>query len=405
MLSFQDIKKLYRSLFIHPLRSFLSSLGIIFGVLAVVTMLAIGEGAKQEALAHIASLGTSNLIIRQPLKPEEQRTKGEEKHSKGLSWLDVEAFQHHIPFLEYQVPLQVKDISKIFPLHHTTPEVLAVTREFADLKKLELAEGRFICSLDEKHQHAVCILGYLTAKNLGRKGHIGHVIELDDRPYEIVGILKPSSSLSSSHHAMMTRNLDHLLFIPLTKERHAHHSQLTEIILHLRDPSFISAAVPLVQSILNKNHQDQADYHLIIPQELLHQAEQTQRTFQFVLSSLAALSLLIGGIGIMNIMLATISERTREIGIRRAIGANQRHILVQFLSETLFLTFIGSILGIVAGVGVSYGISQMTGWPTLISIWSIFLSLAMSALVGVCSGLYPAMKAAQLDPIVALRHP
>ena len=205
-----------------------------------------------------------------------------------------------------------------------------------------------------------------------------------------------------------SRNLDQAVLIPLGSENaflkggQAAQEKLSEIILQMGDARQMGMAVPLVKKILAKLHTHGDDYQLIIPQELLRQAARTQRTFNLVLGSIAVISLLVGGIGIMNIMLATVSERTREIGIRRAVGANQGHILRQFLLETVLLTLTGAVGGVVLGIFASFLIHYFAGWATIVTLWSVLLALIMSSAVGLCSGLYPAYQAASMDPVRAL---
>jgi putative ABC transport system permease protein len=410
MMVYREIKKCVRSLLIHRLRTLLSTLGILFGVVAVVAMLSIGEGAKQETLEQIEQLGMNSLIVRQHLISEEQRAQALEEHSRGLTWHDVEAFRQNIPSLIHDAPLRVVEASITGSLTQLSPEILAITRHFGEMKGLQLAEGRFLCDLDQQGKRLVCVLGYEVAKSLGQEGHVGRTIKLEKIHYDIVGVLKPTSWKGSKNQAIATRNLDKTILIPLGSDMSLPYvsqsvtDSLSEIILQIQSAQQMKITAQLVRNILGKIHGGYEDYQIIIPQELLQQAYRTQQTFNWVLGSIAAISLLVGGIGIMNIMLATVSERTHEIGIRRAVGANKQHILMQFLLETLLLTLGGALLGVVIGIGFSIAISHVAGWKTIVTPWSIVLSLAMSSAIGLCSGLYPACQAAAMDPIKALRH-
>lgn len=394
----------------HRLRALLSTLGVLFGVVAVVTMLSIGEGAKQETLEQIKQLGMNSLIIRQLAMSEEQRAQALEQKSKGLTWQDVEALHQHIPFLRNDAPMRVVEATITGSLAQVSPEILAVTRTYGEMKELQLAEGRFVCDLDQKRRRLVCVLGYEIARSLGKEGHLGHTLRLGNRQFEIVGILNSTHWKASKNQSITTRNLDKTIFIPIGSDKSLGDpfalgkDNLTEITLQLRDVQHMDIAQMLVKRILEKLHGGYEDYQIVIPQELFEQAYRTQRTFNLVLGSIAAISLLVGGIGIMNIMLATVSERTREIGIRRAVGANKRHILLQFLLETILLTLGGAILGVIIGIGFSVAISYIADWKIIVTRWSILLSLLMSCGVGICSGLYPAFQAAKMDPIKALRH-
>lgn len=406
----REFKKCFKSLLMHRLRTLLSTLGVLFGVVAVITMLSIGEGAKQETLEQIEQLGMNSIMIRQNALSEEQKMQALEKRSKGLTWQDVEALRQNIPYLSYQAPLKVIEASLTGTLTQLSPEILAVTRSYGEMKNLQQAEGRFICDLDRKEKRLVCVLGYEMAKSLGKEGHVGRTLRLENVQYEVVGVLKSTYWKASKNSSLTARNHDKTIFIPLGTEDSLPRSlsrqnqNLSEIILQVKHSAHLGISAQLAKKILNRLHGNYEDYQLVIPQELLQQANRTQRTFNLVLGSIAAISLLVGGIGIMNIMLATVSERTREIGIRRAVGASKRHILTQFLLETLILTLMGASLGILIGIGFSLAISYIAGWKTIVTLWSIVLSLTMSSLVGLCSGLYPALQASAMDPIRALRH-
>lgn len=406
----QQIRKSFRSLMIHRLRTLLSTLGVLFGVVAVVAMLSIGEGAKQETLEQIEQLGVNSIIIRQNLLTEEQHRQAREKKSRGLTLEDVSSLEFGLPLSRLHAPLKVIEASLTGTLKEIAPEILAVTRQYGEVKGLKLAEGRFICHSDVNKKSLVCVLGYEVAKELGRKGHVGHALRIENVQYQIIGVLKSTQWKESKNSALATRNLNKSVLIPLGTETslprifNLKNDTLSEILIQMAPHQHMPQTASLVKNILKRSHGGYEDYQIVIPQELLNQAYRTQHTFNLVLGSIAAISLLVGGIGIMNIMLATVSERTREIGIRRAVGANKRHIISQFLLETLLLTLTGAIMGILIGVLFSLGIGYFAGWKTIVTSWSILLSLGMASGVGLFSGLYPAFKAANMNPITALRH-
>lgn len=407
----ENVQQGMRSLSLHRLRTLLSTLGILFGVVSVVAMLSIGEGAKQETLSQIEQLGMNTITVRQNEMAEEQLLKAREQRSLGLTEQDALALSQNVPYIQYQTALKVVETTVNTALASLSPEILAVTDAYNEIKGLKVSEGRFLGALDLSQRKQVCVLGCEVAKSLGKYGHVGQAIRIDNIEFQIVGILKNKNWKAGKSTALTTRNLNKSVFIPLgvdmslpNLKQSAKKEALTEIVLQIDHSSKMPQATQVIKHILKKNHGEVEDYQIIIPQELLDQAYRTQYTFNLVLGSIAAISLLVGGIGIMNIMLATVSERTREIGIRRAVGANKRHIVYQFLTEALLLTFIGAILGIIIGLCFSYLISYLAGWSTVVTLWSVLLSLAMAGFVGCCSGLYPAIKAASMNPIKALRH-
>lgn len=405
----EQIKKSFRSLFLHRLRSLLSTLGVLFGVVAVIAMLAIGEGAKQETLEQIEQLGMNNIMIREVDMSDDLRTKAREKKSRGLTLEDAKSLQEGVPFIRLTAPMKIIEGKVTGTWNEVSPEVLATSRSFGDIKSLKTIEGRFLSDADVNNRLLVAVLGYEVAKSLGKYGHIGESIRIENKEFLIVGILAPRHWSSGKNTSLTSRNLNQVIFIPIGAEKSlpqhpSKKNNLSEIILQIKQSNQMNRALQSVKRVLELSHHGVEDYQVVIPQELFQQASRTHQTFNLVLGSIAAISLLVGGIGIMNIMLANVSERTREIGIRRAVGANKRHIILQFLTETLILTLSGAILGVALGIGVSLLISYLAEWKTIVTAWSVLLSLGMATIVGLCSGLYPAFKAASMNPINALRH-
>lgn len=407
----ENVQQGLRSLALHRLRTLLSTLGVLFGVVAVVTMQSIGEGAKMETLAQIEQLGMNSIIIRQNELAEDQILKAREYKSKGLTKEDAALLERNVPHIQYQAALKAVEATVNTSFDTVAPEVLAVSHTFDEIKGLEMSEGRFICQLDHEQKSHVCVLGHETAARLGKFGHVGQTVRLDNTEFQIVGVLRNKNWKAGKTSALTTRNLNKTIFIPLGVENtlpsnkaNVKQDTLNEIILQINHSSLMDQSHQVIKRILEATHGKVEDYQIIVPQELLNQANRTQYTFNLVLGSIAAISLLVGGIGIMNIMLATVSERTREIGIRRAVGANKRHIAYQFLTETLLLTMVGALLGVLIGIAFSLVISMWAGWTTVVTTWSILLSLFMATAVGGFSGLYPAIKAASMNPISALRH-
>jgi len=253
------------------------------------------------------------------------------------------------------------------------------------------------------------VLGAEVSRRIGNDGRIGGVLRLEDRTYRVVGILQERQSVRSGSTALTVRNYNRAVFIPLGTEVMASNDQsgfgeLSEIWIRVAENRNVHACAAAVSRVLTRTHGGVEDFQIIVPQELLKQARKTQGVFNIVLGCIAGISLLVGGIGIMNTMLASVAERTREIGIRRAVGATRKHIVVQFLCESIVLTTAGGILGIILGSGGALVISKVAGWKTLLTLWSISLSILMAGCVGLVSGLYPAVRAARLDPARALRH-
>lgn len=404
------LKRSATSLSLHRLRSLLSILGILFGVTSVVAMLSIGEGAKRETLEQIEQLGINSVMIKQNALSDSNKQQALENLSYGLSENDALLFKKNMPNLVSIAPIKVLKAHIPSALQNMAPEIMAVTREYGEIKSLKLKSGRFITDLDKQEKKQVVILGYDVARALGRAGTLQNTLRIENTSFGIVGILEPSQWKTSKNAFLATKNINKAIFIPLGSEntlrsyQYPENDLLSEIILQMKPGQDFTKTTAMIKRLLTIHHRSYEDYQIIVPQELLNQANQTQRTFNLILGSIATISLLVGGIGIMNMMLANVTERIREIGIRRALGATKKNILLQFLNETLLLTLFGALLGVIFGVLFSFFISYFAGWQTVVTLWSLALSLAMASIVGICSGLYPAYKAAMLHPIVALRH-
>lgn len=393
----------------HRLRSLLSTLGIVFAVTAVVAMLAIAEGAKREILDQIEGLGTNSVIIRTLKLTETQEAAARRRLSRGLDLSDVESVARAIPAISAIAPLQEIQASVSASLTQDPFEILAVTAAYQSAKGLAVHHGRFICSADVMRKNLVCVLGAEVSQRIGIAGRVGGVLRLEDRAYRVVGILEERQWVRSRSPALTMRNYNRAVFIPIGtavvgNEGQSGFGELSEIWIRVAENRNVRACAAAVSRVLTQKHGGVEDFQVIVPQELLKQAQKTQRVFNIVLGCIAGISLLVGGIGIMNTMLASVAERTREIGIRRAVGATRKHIVVQFLCESIVLTTAGGILGIVLGSGGALAISKVAGWKTLLTFWSILLSVLMAGCVGLISGLYPAARAAGLDPARALRH-
>ncbi len=401
--------KSLRYIFTQRLRAISSLLGVLFGVVAVIAMLSIGEGAKKESMEQINLLGVDNIIIRQVNLTEDQKISSNEKQSFGLNLQDANLIETTLPSISQVAPVKIVAATIHGRLKEMSPEIMATSSSYSSIYDLPLREGRFISDLDVSRSQLVCVLGHEVASSLGKDGHVGKLIRMENQLFKIVGVLKPRNWKDSKAMPMSAHNFNQMIFIPMGTENGMPWKvlrkcdTLNEIVVRLSNSKDTIHVSKLIERTLQINHRGVDDYQIIIPQELIRQAQKTQSTFNLILGSIAFISLLVGGIGIMNIMLATISERTREIGIRRALGANKGHILLQFLIETLILTLSGAILGIFVGMLFSACISFFAGWNTIITLWSVLLSLLLATGVGIFSGLYPAIKASKMHPITALR--
>ncbi len=420
-----------KSLWMHRLRSVLTMLGIIFGVCSVIAMLAIGEGASQEAQNQIARLGSRNIIIRTIKPPEDKLADTETSSMKeyGLTYDDAERFRYTIPNVQVVVPSRRIVEEAWFYNRKVAVEVVGTIPWYTEIKPIKLERGRFLETMDLRHQMRTCVVDEAVYKELVIfKDLMNADIKISDDYYRVVGIvsaLGPQETMGietgtgeSRSGAGDTGGVVGNVYIPLTTvkqrfgeiklqftttTRQIEKVELQEITVQVSADDLVLPTRAVLEEMLSTHHKKK-DYQITVPLELLRQAKQTKRIFSIVLGSIAAISLLVGGIGIMNIMLATVSERTREIGIRRALGARRRDIVFQFLSETAMLTMTGGIMGIILGSLIPFLVEHFAHMPTIITGSSLFLSFGISAAVGVTFGMYPAYRAANMDPIESLRH-
>lgn len=415
----EKFKKVIRlavySLLRHKLRSVLSILGIICGVIAVLAMLSIGEGAKQEAMKQIEQLGIRNIYIKSISLTEQQELRARQGLSRGVSLYDAERIMKGISSVEDTACVRDVTASVLGTNREVLNQIISCTGNYAKVLDLFVSQGRFISDEDIIRSNFVCVLGDGIASKLGSQGQTGSYIRIENHLFKVIGILKRQHVKAAKSSAISTRNFNEMILIPLGTERwlgRSPHAQsalqgpdnVNEIIVNVKRPDEVLDTVNAMKRVLEISHNNIADYQIVIPRELLEQAKRTQRMFNIVLSTIAFISLLVGGIGIMNIMLATVTERTKEIGIRRAVGATQEHIIVQFLSEAVVLTTAGGVIGVISGTVVVFLITSLSGWNTSITFLSLLLSLIMAVLVGIFFGIYPAYKASKLNPIEALRN-
>ncbi len=401
----QTLKVAFRSLTQHKLRTGLSILGIVCGVMAVMAMIAIGEGARQKVLRQIEQLGIRNIYIRAISLTDEQRRKAGESLSSGLNLKDADRIRFGCRHVRDAACLKVLTTSPLGMAKEISPQIAAVSSTYAELLNIFVDRGRFIADQDVARGNLVCVPGSRVVESLGAEGRLGKHIRIENLMFKIVGILERFGQKREDTSVMAVRNYDEMIFIPLGTIREKRDTdELTEIVVQVRKTREVYKAEESLKRIMAVSHHHMADYQMVVPQELLRQVQKTRRMFNIVLGAIAGISLIVGGIGIMNIMLATVSERTKEIGIRRAVGATRRDIMVQFLAESLMLTFAGGVFGVMLGALTVWLISGLGRWDTAITLPAILLPLLMSALVGICFGLYPAWQAARTDPVIALGH-
>ena len=398
-----------KAVLLHKLRSFLSVLGIVFGVGAIIAMLAIGAGAKQQIMEQIELLGSSSILVKALPPSTEQVLRGREILSEGLSHEDVERIAVVSPSIHAIAPLRELSLNVQYQQKILQAEVLGTNSDYDKSAGLDLAQGRFLTAADLQDARRVCILGDDIRHELfAFRRPIGEMIKIRNDWFRVVGTLK-NKALSEKQSALIaSKNINSRILIPLSTSALFLQAQdsdrIQEISILVDSPEEVDTVARLIRNVLTRLHHGAQDYELIVPRELLKQSQQAQEVFNIVMSSIAGISLLVGGIGIMNIMLATVSERTREIGIRRAIGASRRMILTQFLLETLVLTLLGGVIGVLLGIGGAALISLLAGWRTQISLQTILIAVGISALIGIVFGLYPASQGADMDPIRALRY-
>lgn len=415
-----------KSLWLHKLRSILTALGVIFGVASVIAMLAIGEGASRQAQRQIQRLGTQNIIISTVEPPrKESGQEGEQiVRQYGLTYKDAERIKATIPDIEVVIPVRRINQQTLYRSNQVSVQVIGTVPWFNKITPITTLAGRFISLLDMDMKKSVCAIDKQVAEDLFRFDQvIGSYLKIGEYYYKVVGVVTTYNPEVSSSEIDLPRNnkqgsVSGNIYVPVTTARDkfgeleihvggttrsAEKVELQEIKVKVNYTENVLPVRDALAALLNKFHK-QKDYKITVPLQLLRQAAETKRIFSIVLGSIAAISLLVGGIGIMNIMLATVSERTREIGIRRALGATKRDIVMQFLSETVLLTTIGGVAGIIVGVSIPVIVTSTTDMPTAVTLPALLLAFGISAVNGMVFGIYPAYRAATMDPIESLRH-
>ena len=431
-----------KSLLLHPLRSLLTVLGIFIGVASVIWLLAIGEGISRKAQEQIEGLGASNIIVRSIKPSAESFESSSSSHTidpYGITRADFERLTQTVPTIDRALPIrEIPRYRFSYGRRQMEGRLVGCTPEYAEVTKLEVDRGRFLSDteLNEKLNH--CVLAAGTAERLFPfEDPVGQSIHVEDAYYVVVGVMRPRSPTAGIGGSLAGQDFSNDVYIPITTlwarigdlivtHRSGSHEgelvELSQVTLRVNKVENVLETADLVKETLKRNHRKE-DYGVTVPLELLEQAKTTRMMFIIFMGLIAAISLVVGGIGIMNIMLATVTERTREIGIRRALGAKRRDITRQFLVETVVLSIVGGMTGVLGGLTCRPLIAWLRSLaekafpdvmgqlPDVIKAvvpvivpWSIPLAFGISVCIGMVFGLYPAMRAARMDPIEALRH-
>lgn len=419
----RTIQLAVKSLWLHRLRSLLTVLGIVFGVCSVIAMLAIGEGASHEAQEQIRNLGSQNVILKSVKPPEEQKISNQQNNfvlQYGLKYSDIKRIKETMEDVSVIVPGRIMREYVWNISRRQDCEILATVPWYPEMRNQRLSEGRFFSEHEMDDRTAVIVLGAAAADSLfPTSGAMGSDVRIGELYYRVIGIMRRSSKKTKAEavDGTVTAAVPRV-YMPLdtaknsfgeilVKRRSGSYEservELHEVTVSVKDPDRVVPVSNAIKHLLKETHKKK-DYDVIVPLELLRRAERTKQIFNIVLGSIAAISLLVGGIGIMNIMLASVTERTREIGVRRALGAKRSDIVTQFLVESVLLSGTGGLIGVALGLAIPFLVTQFADMITIVTIWSPIIAFSISALIGVVFGLYPARRAAHMDPVEALRH-
>jgi putative ABC transport system permease protein len=429
MFLYETIRLGLANLALHKLRSLLTALGIIFGVFSVVFMVAIGEGNRRKALADIEKLGAQNIIVTS-VKPPESRANSSQGGTRqvltyGLTRRDVQRISETVAPVQRMVALKQVGTRASQRALTSNAATFGVVPELLEVTNLHVERGRYIAESDLSRAENVAVIGAeIAARLFPLQDPLVGTVRLGEQVFRVVGVLAPVGLAGGTGTALVGRNLNYDVHIPLSTAElrfgdmqvvaragsfEANEVELTLLYIQVPSQGDVIPVAEQVRRVLDVEHDEAKDVDVTVPLELLEQAERTQRMFNYLMVAIACISLLVGGIGIMNIMLASVTERTREIGIRRALGATRRHIIAQFLVETTVLSVVGGLIGVGLGVLGTLTLTALQPlFPNLarpfLTQWSIGLSFAVATGVGIIFGVYPAVQAARQDPIVALRH-
>lgn len=411
-----------RNLAGYKLRTALTMTGVTLGVIAVIVMLAIGAGAERALLREIGRLGIENIIVnsvRPPEKKEDTQTRSWQFNRYGLTFKDEKQIRNTIPGLKKVLPVHKRRESVWWGSKKIEATVYAVHSRHMRLFNLQVVRGRNLTEYDGAALKRVCIIRAGLRPELGiLRDPLGMQLQVGDGYYEVVGILRDQDFLGYARKALdidaktteiyvpyetMFRRLGTRTVVRRQGSREMTDVQLSQVVVSVDSVDDVLPTARMLKRVLDVNHEDQ-DYEMVVPLEVLEQRRKTQQVMNVFLIIIASVALLVGAIGIANIMLASVTERTREIGIRRALGAKRRDIVAQFLTETTVISTLGGLFGVAGSFLFVWGLTSMSGWEAIVTLDSILLAVGISVAVGIVSGIFPARRAALLDPIAALRH-
>jgi putative ABC transport system permease protein len=414
MILLSDIGQAAANLRAQKTRTLLTALGIVFGVGSVIGMLAIGSGAREESLRFIEQLGVRNVLIESRPATSQEEFQQRRRSSPGLSARDVRILRANVDALEVLTARKAMHPARVLPKpSRDIPELYGVEPSYSIIHSLHLAEGKFFDESDDAASSTVCVLGEgAKVSLLGYGPAIGKFVKVNDTWLEVVGVLAEqvmAGAQNSGGGGML--DVNNIVYVPLNTMQYRYWDQgssmkdeLDGIDIRLRGEADSIEVAKVVTAVLNSTHHNMQDFTVTIPAALLAQQKRTQTIFTYVMVAIAAISLLVGGIGIMNIVLATVMERTREIGIRRSIGARRFDIVRQFLTESVLISVGGGLLGIAFGFFLAWLIARTAEWKTIVTTSSVVIAFGVSVAVGMIFGIYPAVKASRINPIDALRY-
>ena len=403
----------FSSLLAHKLRSLLTMLGMIFGVGAVVAMLSITAGAEKQMMSFIDQLGVNNIIVEAHEAVDRNELQQIRAISPGLTFRDFRAISENVQGLEAITPRKRFKPQRVLPkTTQEAPQLVGVLPNFVEINSLRLVAGRFFSHAENLRSEPVCVLGESAKLNLlGYDDAVGKYVKINDVWLQVIGVLTPQSSADTDVEGVQALNRNNLVIAPLNTVMRRFEDntswlkdEIDGIYMKVTTGTDSVETANVVRAILSATHKDAGDFTVVVPAGLLEERRRTQFIFKVVMICIAGISLLVGGIGIMNIMLATVLERTREIGIRRAIGARQGDIVRQFLTEAVMISIVGGLIGIAFGFTLSRLIATAAGWSTVVTTSSIAIAFGVSVFIGLLFGIYPAVQAAKLDPIEAIRY-